>query len=99
MYNQIMTVTQLSKKSVNTDRHGHILYPQEFVIELLTYYKMLEYLKVADTKLKQLKLAREYQRAKNMIKLYFASEEECNARVDYSFNRGLNYFKARGFAA
>ena len=97
MYNQIMTVNQMAKRSVNADRKGNILYHREFIIELLTYYKMLEYLKIADTETKKMKLAREYQKAKNMVKLYFVNPEECYARVDFAFSRGLSYFKVRGF--
>ena len=29
MYREIMTVKQMSKKSVNADRHGNILYHKE----------------------------------------------------------------------
>ena len=99
MYQEIMTVRQKSKKSVNADRHGNILYPQEFVIELLVYYRMLEYLHVAKNAQEEMKLAREHQRAKNMVKLYFPNPVECNIRVDFAFSRGLDYFRARGFAA
>lgn len=99
MYTQIMSVAQLSKKSVYADRKGNILYPQEFVVELLTYYKMLNHLHVAKNEIEKMKLAREEQRAKNMIKLYFANQAECYKRVNFAFSRGLNYFKARGFAA
>lgn len=99
MYQEIMTVRQKSKKSVNADRHGNILYHKEFVIELLVYYKMLEYLHVAKNAQEEMKLAREHQRAKNMIKLYFPNPVECDMRVNFAFNRGLIYFKSRGFAA
>ena len=99
MYREIMTVKQMSKKSVNADRHGNILYHKKFVIELLVYYKMLEYLHVAKNAQEELKLAREHQRAKNMVKLYFPNPVECNIRVDFAFSRGLDYFRARGFAA
>lgn len=99
MYREIMTVKQMSKKSVNADRHGNVLYHKEFVIELLVYYKMLEYLHVAKSAQEKMKLAREHQRAKNMIKLYFANPAECDMHVSFAFNRGLDYFKSRGFAA
>lgn len=99
MYREIMTVKQMSKKSVNADRHGNILYHKEFVIELLVYYKMLEYLHVAKNAQEEAKIAREHQRAKNMVKLYFANPAECTICVDFAFSRGLDYFKARGFAA
>lgn len=99
MLDRILTVNRLSKKSIFADRHGKILYPREFVVETLAYYDTCEALGIDNTPSLRLKLHRERQKVKNMVKIHFANVEECNARVNSLVNKSLTRARKRGLVA
>ena len=99
MLDRILTVNRLSKKSIFADRHGKILYPREFIVETLAYYDTCEALGIDNTPALRVKLHRERQKVKNMVKIHFANVEECNARVNSLVNKSLTSARKRGLVA
>lgn len=97
--NNIMTISQLSKRSIYADRNGNILYMPEFAIESLVYYDLCMSLGIAASKYERFKVARERKKAEALANMCFKNKAEIARRESSLYSKAMALAKERCLVA
>ena len=94
---KIKTLDELKKKSIHCNRSGKIENGQKFVVEALAYYDILDILGYREGMERKFDIER--QKAKNLIKLYYACDTSAYVKEEKLISSTLELAMKKGLVA
>ena len=94
---KIKTLDELKKKSIHCNRLGKIENGQKFVVEALAYYDILDILGYREGMERKFDIER--QKAKNLIKLYYACDTSAYVKEEKLISSTLELAMKKGLVA